>query len=482
MKVARKLIVALLIGVTVVLAVFGWIRVRREAALFDADVRRDHRAVAMTLSTSVETVWRTSGEREALALVHAADRSKAHIRIRWVWLDEGTASALLDDASFARLERGELVQREERVAEHGGKWAADDTAEPWLVTAVPVHTSSSRAGALELAESLAPNRAYLHTTLESLVLSLLAVIAVCTLVVLLSSFWLVGRPMGLLVARARSIGAGNLKDHLDLKQRDEIGELGREMDAMCDRLANARQELEHETSARIATLEQLRHADRLTTVGRLAAGIAHELGTPLNVVSGRAKMIARGNANPEQSVEYARIVAEQADRMAKIIRELLDFARRKEPHKKPADVGAIAARTVSLLSPLAKKRGVSLKLGTEASAQASVDEGQLQQALTNLVVNAIHASPPQGCVEVSLEREDAEIALRVSDRGSGMPPEVREQIFEPFFTTKPVGEGTGLGLSVTRDIVLEHGGRITVESTIGEGTTFAIHLPLSEES
>jgi signal transduction histidine kinase len=119
-----------------------------------------------------------------------------------------------------------------------------------------------------------------------------------------------------------------------------------------------------------------------------------------------------------------------------------------------------------------------------------VDAGQLQQALTNLVVNAVHVSPEQSTVEVSVTRGVAkppeggerEVAvIKVVDQGSGIPPEVRDQIFDPFFTTKPVGAGTGLGLSVTRDIVIEHGGWITVDTAPGAGTTFGIHLPLNEE-
>ncbi len=490
MKVATKLIVALVVGVCVVLAAFGWIRVQRETRLFDADVRRDHRAVAMTLASSVETVWRTSGEKEALALVRAADRSKAHIRIRWIWLEEGTAQALLDDGSFDRLQAGDLVQREVHIFEHDGRWTPDESADPWLVTAVPVHTASPRAGALELAESLAPAHAYLHTTLTNLILSLAAVIVVCTLIMLLSSVVLVGRPMGVLVERARSIGGGNLSDRLHLTQRDEIGELGREMDAMCERLEAARENLDKETAARIATLEQLRHADRLTTVGRLAAGIAHELGTPLNVVSGRAKMLARDTLTPEQSQEYARIVSEQAERMAGIIRQLLDFARRREPKRQRHDLRAVAAQTVSMLTPLARKRGVQITLEGEP-LQVSLDAGQVQQALTNLIVNAVHASPEHATVEVEVTQGEAtrpegtpqQVAIvRVADHGGGIPPEVRDQIFEPFFTTKPVGEGTGLGLSVTRDIVAEHDGWITVDSAASSGTTFILHLPLSEES
>src|SRR5512142_3555308 len=126
--------------------------------------------------------------------------------------------------------------------------------------------------------------------------------------VAVAGFHFVGRPMRALVAKARRIGAGDLSQPLELAQRDELGELAREMNQMCERLAEAQVRLQEETQRRLDTSEQLRHADRLTTVGKLASGVAHELGTPLNVVSARAKMIASGETTPAETTEYAQII------------------------------------------------------------------------------------------------------------------------------------------------------------------------------
>jgi signal transduction histidine kinase len=236
-------------------------------------------------------------------------------------------------------------------------------------------------------------------------------------------------------------------------------------------------------------LDQLRHADRLNTVGKLASGIAHELGTPLNVVSGRARMIARG-APPEEAVDNARIIAEQVDRMAKIIRQLLDFARPRGAQKAPADLATLARQTLSLLEPLGKKRAVGLHFEERAGAgaRAEVDAGQLQQVLTNLIMNGIQATRGGGDLSVTIERVRARppadhggpegdyIAIRVADQGDGIPPEVLPRVFEPFFTTKDIGEGTGLGLSVTYGIIQEHGGWIDVQTEVKKGSTFTVYL------
>ena len=267
-----------------------------------------------------------------------------------------------------------------------------------------------------------------------------------------------------------------------------------ELRALAASLKEANQKLETEMTARVAALEQLRHADRLNTVGKLGSGIAHELGTPMAVISGHAAMIADAEVEGEAARQSARTIRLQADRMARIIRQLLDFARRRQPQKSEVDLRAVLKQVVALLTPLCGRRMQRIDLEEPAEpVRIQVDPGQLQQALTNLVVNALHASPQKGVVTLRLSvtpaarpREDEVPAappcacalMEVIDRGSGIEPENLRRIFEPFFTTKAVGEGTGLGLPVSREIVREHGGWLDVRSTPGEGTHFRLFLPL----
>jgi signal transduction histidine kinase len=240
----------------------------------------------------------------------------------------------------------------------------------------------------------------------------------------------------------------------------------------------------------VTTLDQLRHADRLATVGKLASGVAHELGTPLNVVGARARMIADGETTAEESREYAGIIVGATDRMTVIIRQLLQFARRGGPEKAPRDLRRIAADTIELLRPLAKQARAELRVEpAPPDATANVDSAQIQQVVTNLVMNAIQSMPRGGLVELSMQLERAEspagvqrpdgsyLCLRVKDEGDGIAPEVLPHIFEPFFTTKDVGAGTGLGLAVSYGIIRDHDGWISVESKVGQGTTFCVFLP-----
>jgi two-component system, NtrC family, sensor kinase len=409
--------------------------------------------------------------------------------VRWVWLDAKPGERHAPSVASAELHG--LAQGSEVV-----RIQEEDDRRGRFYTYVPVSVGSMRVGALELSESLEELFRYLRASVTNTIMTILALAALSGLLAMGLGAVLVGRPTRKLMEKARRIGEGDLGEPLVLRQRDELGQLAVEINAMCDNLAEARERVASETAARIAMLEQLRHADRLTTVGKLASGIAHELGTPLNVVSGRARMIVRGSS-PDEAIENARIIGEQVDRMTKIIRQLLDFARRRSAQKAPADLGPLVRQTLSLLEPLARKRRVSLRYGDGASDAggppaspilADIDAGQIQQVLTNLVMNGIHAMNGGGELAVSIERvrarppadhggaEGEYVAIQVADQGEGIAADVLPRIFEPFFTTKDIGEGTGLGLSVTYGIVREHGGWLGVESEVMKGSRFTVYL------
>jgi signal transduction histidine kinase len=483
-RLAGKLILALGLVVLVVVSVAAATRVNRELALFEWDMRQDGRFTGATLGRAMARVWRSQGQDAALALVHEVADIDGHLGIRWVRLDHAADASTrpkVDRRELEPLLHGQTVSR--RIAGSAPEVGA-------LYTYVPIRVPGAVAGALEISESLADEREYIRTTLRDTALFSTALLGVSILVVSAIGVLFVGRPAGALVAKTRRIGMGDLGGPLLLRQRDEMGELARELNAMCDQLAAANQRLRIEVEARIAALEQLRHADRLITVGKLASGVAHELGTPLNVVAGRAQMIASGEVKGSEVSDNARIIAEQAKRMAQIIRQLLDFARKRAPERAQTDLQAAARKAVELLTQMADKRGVRLSLAPYAgSCTLQADEGQIQQVLMNVVANAIQATGEGGSVEIELSRkratppldqggpEQSYLCLAVRDTGCGMDGPTMERVFEPFFTTKDVGEGTGLGLSVAYGIMREHGGFIDVESRVGHGSQFSIHLP-----
>jgi PAS domain S-box-containing protein len=229
-----------------------------------------------------------------------------------------------------------------------------------------------------------------------------------------------------------------------------------------------------------ATQTQLVQAAKLAAVGELAAGVAHELNNPLTSVLGFAELSL---VNPEVSAPLRHdleIIAHEAGRARDIVRNLLDFARQTKPQRLPTDVNHVLHQTLDLIRQHIEKSGVVI---TEDYAPdvglLTLDNGQIKQVFLNLITNAAQAMPKGGTLGLRTVRLGNEVAISVSDTGQGIPPEIQERIFEPFFTTKAVGEGTGLGLSVSFGIIQEHRGRISVESRVGQGSTFTVWLPTS---
>ncbi len=233
-----------------------------------------------------------------------------------------------------------------------------------------------------------------------------------------------------------------------------------------------------EVIAREQTVLQLRHADRLSSVGRLTAGIAHQLGTPLNAISAHASLIARGRVDGEDVVASARAIEEQVERVSEQVRAVLDYARAGQLSTQRVDVRAVARSTVRVLEPLAASRRVALELELdEQPCWSSVPSQSLQQIITNLIDNGMDAQPGRGVVRIKVTQDDDAVWIRVEDDGEGIAQEVRGHIFDSFFTTKPAGKGTGLGLPVVRGLVVEARGTLSFASTVGSGTTFTVRLP-----
>ncbi len=483
MKLVPKLSLAFIGTVSIVLAANGYLRVKREVALFDSDRVRDDVLMEKALASAVETVWKSDGRDAALSMIEKASAREGRVRMRWVWLDDPKASAVEHDATIA----GGETSPSTRVV-------TSETGELRRYTFMRLSVPDVRPGALELSESLAPERAYVRQTIESTIVTALSLDALCALLAMVLGSWIIGRPMLVLTAKARRIGEGIFGEPLRMNQRDEIADLACEMNAMCDRLVEAHDRVEHETRSRIAMLDQLRHADRLMTVGKLASGVAHEIGTPLNVVEARAAMIAEGTTTPAEAADYARVIVSATERIARIIRQLLAFARRETAHKTACDLSTLAKRTTELLESLAAKRHVTLRVVSgDIPCVVDADAPQIEQVLTNLVMNAIQASDG-GTVQIGVDATDEKppadhggakatyARVRVKDDGCGISEENLPHIFEPFFTTKDVGQGTGLGLSISYGIVREHGGWIAASSNGKDGAELTIYLPKNEKT
>ncbi len=228
--------------------------------------------------------------------------------------------------------------------------------------------------------------------------------------------------------------------------------------------------------------EQLRRTERVAELGTLASGMAHEIGTPMNVILGRAEYLM-DRVRDEPIKKGLQTIIAQVERITKVMNQLLAFARRKPPERGPLQLKDIVENGLELFQERLEKSRVTVESVLDDDCPNVLADGdQMSQVFINLVMNALHAMPDGGTLRVGLAQDQDIVQLTVADSGHGIPPEALPKIFEPFFTTKEFGKGTGLGLTVVKGIIEEHQGTITVDSEEGKGTRFTIVLPACSSS
>lgn len=307
---------------------------------------------------------------------------------------------------------------------------------------------------------------------------------------------LIGVPIRKLILGTRAVGDMQLGRPIDVAARTELGELAASFNTMQGRLEaaladNARftQDLEQQVEERSkqleATREQLIQRDRLASLGQLAASVAHEVNNPLSAVLNLSmllqRMLTEDGIPADRLADFHRHLGQIVDetgRAGRIVTDLLAFSRRSTPQRAPADLNDIVDRTVALVGHQADLAGVAIEVRRDVPRLlVSCERSQIEQVLLNLLLNALEALPDGGRI-VAETREDGDAGLiLVTDDGPGIAPQHLPRIFDPFFTTKEGEKGVGLGLSVAYGIVDAHGGRLRVESTPSEGTTFEVRLP-----
>lgn len=355
-------------------------------------------------------------------------------------------------------------------------------------------------GVIDIGVSLQDaDRRVARTTWDTAVFGVIATFAACVLGATLVHR-LVNRPVERLLESTKRVADGNLDLIIPVSSADEIGQLTRSFMDMTDKLKSAQAELrgwaeklEAEVEIKTSDLKQAQaqiiRSEKLSSVGLLAAGVAHELNSPLTGILTFAHILAK--RMPAGSEEQQRLltIAQQAERCAKIIRQLLDMARERRPEKSHYELSKLLDQSLALVEHQPRFAGIRFARDYDPEAEhVFVDPGQMQQVFVNLLVNAGEAMPEGGRLLVKTRKifgnssaptsvgGDA-VQIIVSDTGIGIPPENLRKIFDPFFTSKDVGQGTGLGLAVTHGIVEGHGGSIAVDSTPGQGTTFTVTIP-----
>ncbi|MGQ0604410.1 MAG: ATP-binding protein [Anaerolineales bacterium] len=325
-----------------------------------------------------------------------------------------------------------------------------------------------------------------------------AIFTIATLAVLAVGYWLAtntASPILKLRQAAQAVAGGDLTQKSNVQRADEIGDLAEAFDAMTDNLRDRTEQansLLAETAQRNrelavindrlqSTQQQLVQSEKLAAVGQLTAGIVHDVKNPLAVIKGLAEILQEENVD-DFAREQLTLIRDNAGRANTIVSDLLTFARQSTPDMNRRDLRETLQAALRLTEYLVRRGRVNASLDLPAEpVLVQYDAQQIEQVLINLIQNAVQAMPGGGSLTLSLAATEQHVTLRVMDTGVGIAPENLRRIFDPFFTTKSEGDGTGLGLSVSYGIIARHQGTLKVESVVGQGTTFLITLPLTQD-
>lgn len=488
MKISTRLIWMLTLVVGVVMTVGGYFILHQREIVLEQSMRNEVEAHARTLQIALEAMYRAGREHEAQELI---DSMSDNPRVSAVVLFSALGDVIkvsdqlvADEIKFPPevrhvLETGDLAESIRII-----------NNEEVFSILMPIRVGNKRQGVFEIALPMSFIEAdYARARREIALVTLLLFVIIIFVVVLVTRYSIL-RPIDELLRGAAALGRGNLDYRVIVPSNDhEFAQLENEFNRMANNLEEQRNNALREMEKRLKLERELRQSEHLASVGRLAAGVAHEIGTPLNVIEVRAEQVLNDqDGSLERRRRNITIIITQVERIAFIVRQLLNLARPYKLQRVPIDLNALIASTVDMLETKLKTSNgsnVIVEIEPHESTWVNGDKELLRQVFSNLIVNAVHAMPNGGKLWISYAQNKIEkdgkrfLVVQVSDNGTGIKPEHFSPLFDPFFTTKDVGSGIGLGLPVSRRIIEEHGGWIEAANNEHGGATFTIHLPVA---
>ncbi|MBI5622264.1 MAG: cache domain-containing protein [Elusimicrobia bacterium] len=399
----------------------------------------------------------------------------------------GTATIFQGDVRIATTVRDEKGER--MIGTRGAKDVCEqvlDAGRPWLGRAFvvsewyltayePIRDSRHRILGMLYVGTLEAPFALLERGVLLVFLGIVLLGTACALVI---SFVIADRildPVFQLMTASSRLGKGDLSTRVDIPPGDELGELGRTFNLMADSI------MQRDEQIKAHAQEVLKGTERLATIGRLAAGVAHEINNPLGGILVYTHLLLEDTPAADPRRSNIEKVVRETERVRRIVRGLLEFARETESRVEENDLNDLVLKTLDLVHRQLLLEKVSLvKDLAPALPPIPLDGDRIRQVLLNLILNAVESMEGKGgslTIATRHRLEAGTVEASIADTGCGISAENKKRLFEPFFTTKPVGKGTGLGLAISYGIVKKHGGAITVESAEGKGTTFTIVLP-----
>jgi len=392
-----------------------------------------------------------------------------------------------------------------------------------LEVTVPLHQGTKVIGGIRLVSSLEEAQAFLGKKRDrAVILTFLSILVILTTLTIFFGK-LVGDPIQKLVEAMSRAEKGDLETEAHIQGEDELGQLGRNFNRMLRRIRETHEQniqllrqvsqfneeltgrIEAATSELAKRNEQLRllnealfesqrqlsQSEKLAAVGQVTAAMAHQIGTPLNSISGYLQLILQDGNLQSKDQGRLKIIESQLDRLADSVKNLLSFTRQPKPQLKSLEVNEVLEELIHLSEPWFLARNVKLAKHLSPNLPSILgDPTHLQTLFLNLITNALDAMPKGGVLTIKTRqrlpspspKEERWLEIAMTDTGIGITEESKKRIFEPFFTTKKMGEGTGLGLAICEKIIKDHSGRIEIESEVGKGSTFLISLPVLERN
>jgi len=476
--IGRRLVLVLLLAMTPVVAVYTYWSARWSSRNYIADLKRETaattRALAPVLATYLqqeqwakvrEILQRLSADETASAVLHRDGQP---------WYSVPEVPDKLIVKAMDRVRQQQDLDFEASVA---GRY--------WFCRIVPLN-GNGVIGYLLVAQDWSDIGEDVRQRMLPPVGAALLVTALIAALIPIFVNRYVSRPLAELSRRVLRFSGADQSGKTVANNEVEL--LSEEFQRLDQRLTKAHADLLERHRYELELDRRLQRSDRLATIGTLASGLAHEIGTPMAVIRTRTELLLESNLGHEKTREGLEIILHQIQRISRIVQMLLDYARNREPVRARHDITMIIEHVVKLVETEAKRRGVRVEVEHDGTPlMVECDPEQLQQVFINLAVNAFDAMVPnRGTLRVTAEVEHQSNQTRFAkvtfeDNGSGVPPQFQDQVFDPFFTTKPPGKGTGMGLSVSQAIIHDHNGDINFDSQPGV-TRFYVRIPMLPDS
>lgn len=483
MKLSARLILLLTVSVSAVMVVASLITLRqREEALLNA-AHVEARAHALTLRIALEEDYRIGRSLDAQRLINRLRENTGvlsvvlfNVKGDIVAISKTLVPVDYQDSDEARevMKSGKTLEIERR-----------SQGKKHLSIITPLIVREECIGAIEIVLEISFVEAdIMRARIHIAVTSLLLVLTILLVVTTVTRYGLT-RPIRELLQGAAAVGRGDLNYRVPVKPAyGELASLAQEFNRMADRLEEQREQLLHESEEKVQLERKLRHNEQLALVGKLAAGVAHEVGAPLQVIGGRANNLLQNVDLPvETRQRYLTIISSQADKIARLVRQLLNLSQPYNLDVRDVSLKQLIQETMQVIEYMAETANVALEVREAADVTLEVDAELIQQLLLNICRNGIQAIADQGHLIIDWRDSAAQkngktfAAVRIQDTGGGIAQEHLPVLFDLFFTTKEVGEGTGLGLPVSRHIAEEHGGWIEAANRTDGGAVFTVYLP-----